>query len=207
MQTLLALAAIPALAILAALVFVLLFEPSLPYRVASPSAPIGSDAFLDYLGAIVNARTFSCDGGEVLDSGEATYAAQLAAIRAARRSVHMEVYLFLRGQAGDAFLAALVERARAGVDVRVVVDRIGSFATPAAFFEPLGCAGGRMRWYQPIAWYTLKRFNNRTHRDLLIVDAEVGFIGGVGVADYWLGPEGGGGCPGATRRFAWTARS
>ena len=49
-------------------------------------------------------------------------------------------------------------------------------------------AGGELHWYQPIAWYTLKRLNNRTHRDLLIVDGEVAFIGGMGVADYWIGP-------------------
>ena len=192
METLLALAAVPALAILAAFFFVLLFEPSLPYRVQAPQSPITSQAFLAYLGEIVNARTFASHGGEVLASGEAIYAAQLGAIRAASKSVHMEVYLFLRGRAGDEFVAALADRARAGVDVRVVVDRIGSMKTPSAYFDRLTQAGGRMHWYQPIAWYTLKRFNNRTHRDLLIVDGEVGFIGGVGVADYWLGPEGAG---------------
>src|SRR5205809_611132 len=52
----------------------------------------------------------------------------------------------------------------------------------------LCAAGGKVYWYQPIAWYTLKRFNNRTHRDILVVDAEVAFVGGAGVADYWIGP-------------------
>jgi len=190
METLLAFAAVPALAILGALLFVLLFEPSLPYHVQPPGAPIGSAPFLEYLGSIVNAKVFPAAGAEVLDEGEALYAAQLAAIGRARSSVHLEVYLFLRGRAGDRFIAALAERARAGVAVRLVVDRIGSLATPASYFDPVLQAGGRMRWYQPIAWYTLKRFNNRTHRDLLIVDGRVGFIGGVGVADYWLGPPG-----------------
>ena len=190
METLLAFAAVPALAILGALLFVLLFEPSLPYHVQPPDAPIGSAPFLEYLGSIVNAKVFPAAGAEVLGEGEAIYAAQLAAIGEARSSVHLEVYLFLRGRAGDEFIAALAERARAGVAVRLVVDRIGSLATPASYFDPLVQAGGTVRWYQPIAWYTLKRFNNRTHRDLLIVDGRVGFIGGVGVADYWLGPPG-----------------
>jgi cardiolipin synthase len=83
-------------------------------------------------------------------------------------------------------LGALAERARAGVAVRVVVDRIGSLSTPNRYFRPLREAGAQVRWYQPIAWYTLKRFNNRTHRDLLIVDGTVGYVGGVGVADYWV---------------------
>ena len=78
------------------------------------------------------------------------------------------------------------KRARAGVKVNVVIDAIGSFATWDRTFAPLREAGGRVCWYQPIRWYTLKRFNNRTHRELLIVDGEVGFIGGAGIGDNWL---------------------
>jgi cardiolipin synthase len=160
--------------------------------VATPSSPVASAQFLDYLGAIVNAKLFSPGEMSAFESGEAIYAAQLEAIRGAQRSVHLEVYLFLRGRAGDAFLEALAERAKAGVAVRIVADRIGSLATPDAYFADLRRAGGQVSWYQPIAWYTLKRFNNRTHRDLLIVDGATGFIGGVGVADYWIGPPGNG---------------
>ena len=81
-----------------------------------------------------------------------------------------EVYLFLRGTVGEEMLAALRDRARAGVAVRLVVDRLGSWSTPDRYFEPLRKAGGQAMWDQPIAWYTLTRFNNRTHRDILIVD-------------------------------------
>lgn len=192
MDALLEIAALAAVLILLALFLTLLFEPGLPYRVATPPSPIGSARFLDYLCAIVNARLFSSGSVAVLESGEAIYTAQLEAIRGAARSIHLEVYLFLRGRAGDEFLEALAERARAGVAVRLVVDRFGSLATPDRYFAALRAAGGNVAWYQPIAWHTLKRFNNRTHRDLLIVDRETGFVGGVGVADYWLGPPGDG---------------
>ncbi len=176
--------------VVAVLLFLLLFEPGLPYRVRPSEAPPDSQQFLDYLSAIVNARPFTLDGVEVLNTGAATYAAELAAIRSARRSIHLEAYLFLRGRVADEVLAALEERARAGVRVRLIVDRYGSLRTPSGYFSALRRAGGRVFWYQPIAWYTLKRLNNRTHRDLLIVDAEVGFVGGMGVADYWVGPAG-----------------
>jgi cardiolipin synthase len=76
------------------------------------------------------------------------------------------------------------------VRVRLIADRYGSLRTPGRYFGALRRAGGEVYWYQPIAWYTLKRLNNRTHRDLLIVDGEVGFVGGIGVADYWVGPPG-----------------
>ncbi len=181
-----------ALAIVSVLMFLLLFEPGLPYRVRPSAAPLDSRAFVNYISAMVNARLFAAGEIDVLSSGEATFAAELEAIRRAKRSIHFEAYLFLRGRVADEVLAALEERARAGVRVRLIVDRYGSLFTPTRYFARLRAAGGEMHWYQPVAWYTLKRLNNRTHRDLLIVDGEVGFVGGIGVADYWVGPPGSG---------------
>src|SRR5438046_6708092 len=177
-----------AVVVVAVLFFLLLFEPGLPYRFTPPRHPIDSREFVNFLSAIVNARLFSAGDVRVLNSGASIYEAELAAIRGAKRSVHLEAYLFLRGKIAGEVLAALIERARAGVTVRLVVDRIGSLATPNRYCSELRAAGGKVYWYQPIAWYTLKRFNNRTHRDILVVDAEVAFVGGAGVADYWIGP-------------------
>jgi cardiolipin synthase len=192
-QALSAFISIAAIVIVAALLLLLLFEPGLPYKVAEPSREaLDSPRFVNYLSAIINARPFAAGELEVLNTGERIYAAALDAVRRAKRSVHLEVYLFLQGRAGDEALRALTERARAGVSVRIVVDRIGSLGTPKRYFDELVAAGGRVYWYQPVAWYTLKRFNNRTHRDILVVDGEVAFVGGVGVADFWLGPPGDG---------------
>jgi cardiolipin synthase len=178
------------MAVVAVLLFLLLFEPGLPYRVKPPVAPPESPEFFDYLSAIVNARPFTLQEIEVLNSGTATFAAELAAMRAASRSIHLEAYLFLRGRVADEVLGVLEERARSGVRVRLIIDRYGSLRTPGSYFAALRRAGGEVHWYQPIAWYTLKRLNNRTHRNLLIVDGVVGFVGGIGVADYWVGPPG-----------------
>lgn len=178
-----------AVGIVLALFLLVLFEPSLPYRSDVHELPVQSQPFVDYLSAIVNARLVTTGETTVLNSGTAIYDAQLRDIKTARRTVHMEVYLYLRGKVADAMLAALEERARAGVAVRIIVDRIGSWSTPNSYFDALRRAGGKVLWYQPIAWYTLKRFNNRTHRDILVIDGEIGFIGGVGVADYWIERE------------------
>lgn len=172
--------------ILAALIALLFVEPGLEYRVTSAEDSVDSGRFLEVLGAIINAPVFRASHVVAHSTGEAIYEAMLAAIRAARSTVHIEAYLFLRGLAGDRFLEALTECAKRGVKVRVVVDAIGSFLTPDRYFARLRQAGGRVVWYQPIRWYTFKRFNNRTHRELLIVDGKVGFIGGAGIADYWL---------------------
>ena len=178
-------------AIVATLLFLVLFEPGLQYRVtAAPS--VESDTFSDLLAAVINARAFAASGVAVHSSGEDIYAAEIRAIESARSTVHLEAYLFLRGVAGERFLAALTAAAARGVKVRVVVDAIGSFFTPDRYFARLRAAGGRVAWYQPIRWYTLKRFNNRTHRELLVVDGRVGFIGGAGIADYWLPTPGSG---------------
>jgi cardiolipin synthase len=177
-----------AIAIVAVLLFLLLFEPAVAYRVRPPAVRVDTREFTDYLGALMDARLFAPGEVQVLSAGEDIFAAELAAIRGARRAIHLEAYLFRRGRVARAMLAALEERSRAGVRVRLIVDRYGSLLTPARHFSALRRAGGEVFWYQPIAWYTLKRLNNRTHRDLLIVDSEVGFVGGVGIADYWVGP-------------------
>ena len=178
-----------AVVIVAVLIFLVLFEPTVAYRARRPAASIDSCEFVNYVSAIVNARPLPPAEVRVLNDGGQVFAAELRAVREARRSIHLEVYLLLRGRVADEMLAALEERARSGVRVRLIIDRYGSLLTPKRYFDTLLAAGGEVRWYQPIAWYTLKRLNNRTHRDLLVVDGAVAFVGGIGVADYWVGPR------------------
>jgi len=181
--------ALVALGIVAVLLFLVLFEPPLRYEVAPPPLSLDSDEFLCLLGALADAQVHRQSAVEVLSGGEVFYPAELEAIRAARRSVHIEAFLFTPGGITDRFLEALTERARAGVRVRLVLDAIGCFHTPNRYFRGLCAAGGEVFWYQPIRWYTLKRVNNRTHRELIVIDGEVGFIGGAGIAPHWLGGE------------------
>jgi cardiolipin synthase len=125
---------------------------------------------------------------EVLTDGPAFYPAMIEAIRAARETVNMEVYMFKRGEVADQFIEALAERARAGVRVTVVMDAVGSFGHYrhiAGRLRPHGC---RVEPYQHLMWYRLARLNNRTHRELLVIDGEIGFVGGAGIADWWLKP-------------------
>src|SRR5205085_3256990 len=95
-------------------------------------------------------------------------------------------YIFARGEIAQRIVDALTERAAAGVKVKVVLDWLGAFATRDGFFDRLRAAGGQLCWYQPLRWYTFKRVNNRTHRELLVIDGQVGFIGGAGFSDVWI---------------------
>jgi cardiolipin synthase len=100
----------------------------------------------------------------------------------------MECYIFKKGAIGDAFVDALADRARAGVRVTLVMDAIGSFGAFRRIRKPLREAGARVAAYQGFRWYRLSRLNNRTHRELLVIDGSVAFAGGAGIADWWAKP-------------------
>ena len=120
-------------------------------------------------------------------NGDEAFPAMLAAIRSARRSVNLESYIFWSGEIATQFADALAERARAGVPVHVVVDWMGSKKIDDELVERMRRAGVVVVMFRPLRWYDLDRFNNRTHRKLLIVDGRVGFTGGIGIADLYRG--------------------
>jgi cardiolipin synthase len=175
-----------AIAFLALMLFLALFEPGLRYKIrAAPPVPLDSEEFQRILGALADAQVHSHNHIEVLTNGEVFYEAELEAIRNARYSINIEAYIFQKGKIARRFERALTERARAGVRVNIVLDAIGSFATWNSYFKEFRDAGGQLAWYHPIRWDTLPRINNRTHRELIIIDGQIGFIGGAGIADHW----------------------
>ncbi|MGE5325185.1 MAG: phospholipase D-like domain-containing protein [Actinomycetota bacterium] len=169
------------------LLFMALFAPAMRYEVERlESPPIDSEKFLQTLEAVTDAQINQHSALTVLANGEEFYEAELRAIQAATRSVNLEAYIFQRGRVARRFLTALAERARAGVKVNVVLDAIGSFSTSEAYCSDLKRAGGRVEFYHPFSWRSVASINNRTHRELLIIDGKLGFIGGAGIADQWL---------------------
>jgi cardiolipin synthase len=190
--TLYGVASVVALAFLALMLFLALFEPGLPYRIETPpDEGLDSEKFLRMLGALANGEVHREARVDVLTSGEVYFEAELDAIRKATHSVNLEAYIFHEGKVTRPFVEALAERARAGVEVRLVLDSVGSLTTSDAYFAELRKAGGRVAFYHPIRWHTLPRINNRTHRELIIVDGCLGFIGGSGFADQWRFGRGG----------------
>jgi cardiolipin synthase len=171
------------------LLFLALFEPGLNYKISQPdSCAPDSEEFMRLLEALTDAHITRRSHIEVFTNGENYYEAELAAMREAKHNINIEAYIFQKGKVADEFLKVLTERARAGVQVNLVLDSIGSFTTWDSYTKELRAAGGRVCWYHPFKWYTLPRINNRTHRELFIVDGRIGFIGGAGVADHWRYP-------------------
>lgn len=119
-----------------------------------------------------------------LRTGDEAFAAMLAAINAARRSVRLETYIFRAGLLGERFRSALVYAAQRGAEVRVLVDAFGSLYLTEEFWEPLRTAGGHVRWFNPL---TLARLGFRDHRKLLILDEEVAVVGGFNISEEYEG--------------------
>lgn len=169
-------------------VLVLLFTPRIDYHVTIPLRP-DSDEFLHVLQSSCQATMHRGNRGTILTNGTQFYPAMRDAIRRAQASVNLEAYIFRAGEVADLLIEAMSERAQAGIEVRVVLDAIGSARPGRARVARLRQAGCQVEFYQPISWYRLHRINNRTHRELLVVDGRVAFTGGAGVADWWLKPE------------------
>jgi len=167
-----------------------LFEPELAYRMPDcPNVSTDSPEFAHLLAILTDAHLYSDSVFEVLTNGDRFYEAELAAIRSARSHISLEAYIFQKGEIARRFIEALTERARAGVEVRVVLDAVGSFNTWRSTFRDLIAAGGNVEWYAPLRWYNVARINNRTHREILICDGTA-FIGGAGVSDHWYKDRG-----------------
>lgn len=124
---------------------------------------------------------------DVLLNGDQIFPSMLDAIRGAQRTITFETYIYWSETIGKEFSDALIERAKAGVKVHVMLDFIGSIKMDAASLDAMKAAGIQLERYHKPVWWKLARLNNRTHRKLLIVDGKVGFTGGVGIADKWRG--------------------
>jgi cardiolipin synthase A/B len=117
----------------------------------------------------------------------------LEAIESAQRSITFETYIYWAGEIGERFAEALSKRARAGVEVRVIIDWFGAEGIDPEYLEQMKSAGVEFNlyhdipWYNPLRWRDLADVEHRTHRKILVVDGKVGFTGGVGIADIWTG--------------------
>ncbi|MEO9341209.1 phospholipase D-like domain-containing protein [Mesorhizobium sp. SB112] len=124
---------------------------------------------------------------QTLVNGDEIFPPMLDAIRKAKVSVNFATYIYWSGETAVAFANALAQKSREGVPVRVLVDFVGSIQFDEDIIAIMTEAGVAFERFRPLHWYTLDRINYRTHRKLLIVDGRVGFTGGVGIADEWLG--------------------
>lgn len=168
------------------LILVGLFAPGLRYKLAPPpSAPVESVQFLNELEPLVNSKITRNNNIEVIPNGENFYAAELDAMRQAQKSIDLEAYIFHKGRLTREVLDVLTERAKNGIKVNLVIDSMGSLSTQKRFFQSLRNAGGKVKWYHRLRLHNWFISNNRTHREITVVDGQTAFVGGAGYADWW----------------------
>ncbi len=125
---------------------------------------------------------------DLLQDGDAYFPAMLAAIRSAKKTVNFQAYIVYSDEVGRAFRDALIERARAGIEVRVLLDGVGSgWKLDNSDVKMLKEAGCKFAYYHPLLSWRIDRTNRRSHRRVLVIDGRIGFTGGVGFAAQWSG--------------------
>jgi cardiolipin synthase len=142
------------------------------------------------VGAVADANVSEGNSLEVLINGSKFYPAELEAMRHARSSINAEFYVFKIGEVADQLIDVMCERSRARVRVHLLVDGFGSarFGMLRGRLRKLRAAGCEVRFYHPFTPRFLDKINIRTHRDIIVVDGRVAFVGGAGVADHWRFP-------------------
>ena len=156
------------------------------FELRDPPAP-GTPGFARLVEALTVAPLRQGNRVRVLRNGKEIFPAMLEAIRSARATIDFATYVYWTGRIAPEFAHALADRARAGVEVNVLLDAVGAARMDRALVELLERAGATVAWFRPPKWYTLHKLNNRTHRKILVVDGRVGFPGGVGIAEEWTG--------------------
>ncbi len=163
-----------------------LFAPSPEYRISrSLDADVRTPEFMRQIEAVAGSKVAYASSVEMLPNGENFYRAEMDAARQARRSINIEGYIFHKGKVTRELLPILADRAAHGIAVNLVVDAIGSTSTPKSYFGELLKAGGHVEWFHPVRLTTWLHSNNRTHREMTLIDGQTAFIGGAGYADQW----------------------
>lgn len=124
---------------------------------------------------------------DVLRNGDEIFPAMLEAIDAARHTIDFLTFVYWKGDIGAEFAQHLADRARDGVRVRVLLDSYGAQSMDPETVEMMKRAGAAVEWFRPLHRLHIGEVNHRTHRKVMIVDEEVAFTGGVGIADEWRG--------------------
>jgi cardiolipin synthase A/B len=148
---------------------------------------IESSEFLPSMAGATNTPFMQGNRIDILNNGDQFYPAMLEAIGQARRAITFEAYIYWAGEVGRKFAEAMAAKARSGVTVKILLDAVGSPNIGDEILETLRGSGCQVRRYHPLRWYSINRVNNRTHRKSLVIDGRIGFTGGAGIADQWLG--------------------
>jgi len=147
----------------------------------------GSKDFVEWTSTLLNSPVFQGVEVTLLQNGDAFFPAMLEAIRGAKDTINFEIYIFEPDTVGRQFMDAFKDRARAGVEVRLLLDAFGSMKLTRRYREELQEAGVKIERFRPFTLRNLVRIYRRTHRRAIVVDGRIGFTGGAAIAEKWKG--------------------
>ena len=156
-------------------------------HIALPALSLGEPSFFPTLEAYASAPIVGGNSADFLLNGEQIFPAILDAIRSAKTTITYAQYFYEDGPVSRDVAEALAERCRDGVGVNVLLDAFGTLSMPREFTEVMTRSGCHVAYFRPLAQYIFRRYNNRNHRRILVVDGRVGFTGGSGVSRKWMG--------------------
>jgi cardiolipin synthase len=155
--------------------------------VGSAAPPVGDPLFTRTMEMFTGTHLTDGNHVTVLLNGEQTYPAIWKELRGAKETITMQMYFFEPGKIADTLSTILRERARAGVSVHMLTDAFGAQHVTKGYLDTLRAAGVHTAVFRPVHWYEMQKLQNRSHNRAIVVDGRVGFTGGFGIADKWLG--------------------
>jgi len=148
---------------------------------------VDSDDFLRPVAGLLSVPVRKGGEAVLLNNGDAWLNALLNDLATSQRSITFCCYIWEPGTVSDIIIEALCDRAKAGVQVRVLLDGFGSLKCPSEGVDRLVEAGARVDWFREFKLGKLTRFYRRNHRRAIVIDGRVGYTGGMAVGDKWLG--------------------
>lgn len=155
--------------------------------VGNAAPPVGDSLFVRTMEMFTGTHLTDGNHVTVLLNGDQTYPAIWKELRGAKSTITMQMYYFEPGKVADTLSAILQERARAGVAVHLLNDAFGAQGIKKGYIDTLRAAGVHTSTFRPVHWYEMQKLQNRSHIRAVVIDGKVGFTGGFGIADKWLG--------------------
>jgi len=156
-------------------------------HMALPNLALGEPSFFPTLEAYASAPIVGGNRADLLLNGEQIFPAMLEAIRSAQRTITYAQYFYEDGPIARDLAESMAERCRAGLGVNVLLDAFGALSMPKEYTDTMSRSGCHVAWFRPLTQYIFRRYSNRNHRRILVVDGRVGFTGGSGVSRKWMG--------------------
>jgi cardiolipin synthase len=149
--------------------------------------PVGDSLFERTFELFTGTHMFAGNIVEPALNGDGVYPRLWADLRSAQHTITVQMYYSLPGKVADTMAKVLSERARAKVRVLFLVDAFGSQHLTDGMLDSMRAAGVEVAKLRELHWYTIHNATDRSHVRVVVVDGKVGYTGGFGIADYWLG--------------------